>query len=83
MLFGVLKWYLIIMSVYFVIFYFYYMLTASKRDKVFPSLLEVINHIRETKKEPCGFMDGLKFASGVYAIFSALYLFGAFLTGNL
>ena len=80
---NVVKWYLILVSVFFLIYYVRYILTTSRRDKIFPSLLEVINHIRETKKEPCGFMDGLKFASGVYVIFSALYLFGAFLTGNL
>lgn len=83
MFFSIVKWYLIITLVYFVVFYFCYMLTTSRRDKILPSLLEVINHIRETKKEPCGFMDGLKFASGVYAIFAVFYLFVSFLTGNL
>ena len=83
MLFGVLKWYLIIMSVYFVIFYFYYMLTASKRDRIFPSLLEVINHVRETKDDPKGFLHALGFISFIYGIPSAIFALVLLVNGKL
>lgn len=82
MLFSVLKWYLIIMSAYFVIFYFYYMLTASKRDKVFPSLLEVVNHIRETKDNQTDFFGLIIAITVIYGIISAIVLFFALITGK-
>lgn len=83
MLFSVLKWYLIIMSAYFVIFYFYYMLTTSKRDKVFPSLLEVVNHIRETKDNQTDFFGPIIAITVIYGIISAIVLFFALITGKL
>lgn len=83
MLSSVLKWYLIIMSAYFIIFYFYYMLTASKRDKVFPSLLEVVNHIRENKDNQTDFFGPIIAITVIYGIISAIVLFFALITGKL
>lgn len=83
MLSSVLKWYLIIMSAYFVIFYLYYMLTASKRDKVFPSLLEVVNHIRENKDNQTDFFGPIIAITVIYGIISAIVLFFALITGKL
>lgn len=71
------------MSVYFVIFYFYYMLTASKRDRIFPSLLEVINHVRETKDDPKGFLHALGFISFIYGIPSAIFALVLLVNGKL
>nr|DAV20905.1 MAG TPA: hypothetical protein [Caudoviricetes sp.] len=83
MLFSIVKWYFIIMSAYFVIFYFYYTLTASKRDKVFPSLLEVVNYIRESKDNQNDFFGSLIAITAIYGIISAIVLFFALITGKL
>lgn len=83
MFFGIIKWYFIIMSAYFVIFYFYYTLTTSKRDKVFPSLLEVVNHIRENKDNQTDFFGPLIAITVIYGIISAIVLFFALITGKL
>lgn len=83
MLFSIVKWYFIIMSAYFVIFYFYYTLTASKRDKVFPSLLEVVNHIRESNDNQSDFFGPIIAITVIYAIISAIVLFFALITGKL
>lgn len=68
MLFSIIKWYLIIVLSYFVVYYFYYTLTASRRDKIFPSLLEVVNHIRETKDDTRGFLGTLFCITFIYGI---------------
>ena len=83
MLFSVVKWYLIIVPVYFVIFYFYYMFTAPKRDKVFPSLLELVNHVRETKDNQTDFFGPLIAITVIYGIISAIVLFFALIAGKL
>lgn len=83
MFFSIVKWYFIIVSVYFVVFYFCYMLTTSKRDKVFPSLLEVVNHIRENDDNQGNFFSPLVVITIIYSVISALVLFFALITGKL
>lgn len=83
MLFSIVKWYLIVVSVYFVVFYFCYMLTTSKRDRVFPSLLEVVNHIRENDDNQGNFFNPLVVITIIYSVISALVLFASALTGKL
>lgn len=83
MLFSIVRWYFIIISVYFVVFYFCYMLTTSKRDKVFPSLLDVVNHIRESDDNQGNFFGPFIAITVIYAIISAIVLFFALITGKL
>lgn len=83
MLFSIVKWYLIVVFVYFVVFYFCYMLTTSKRDKVFPSLLEVVNHIRENDDNQGNFFSPLVVITVIYGIISAIVLFFSLITGKL
>ena len=83
MLFSIIKWYLIIISACFVVYYFRYILTTSRRDKIFPSLLEVINHIRETKSDPDGFLRGLGFITLIYGVPSAVLAFILLVNGKL
>lgn len=83
MLFSIVKWYLIIIPVYLVVFYFYYMLTTSRRDRLFPSLLDVVNHIRESKDNQTDFFGPLIAITVIYAIVSAIVLFFALITGKL
>lgn len=83
MLFSIVKWYLIIVSIYFVVFYFCYMLTTSKRDKVFPSLLEVVNHIRENDDNQGNFFSPLVAITVIYVIISAIVLFFLSIAGKL
>lgn len=83
MFFSVVKWYLIIIPVYLVVFYFYYMLTTSRRDRLFPSLLDVVNHIRESKDNQADFFGPFIAITVIYAIISAIVLFFALITGKL
>lgn len=83
MLFSIIKWYLIIVSTFFVVYYFYYTLTASRRDKIFPSLLEVINHIRETKNDDGCFLHVLTVISLIYGIPSAILALILLVNGKL
>ena len=83
MLFNIVKWYLIIVSACFVVYYFHYILTAPRRDRIFPSLLEVINRVRETKDDPKGFLHALGFISFIYGIPSAIFALVLLVNGKL
>lgn len=72
---DILKWYFILVSVYFLINYFHFACTTSNRDKIFPSLLEMMNHIRETKRNRDGFIVNLIGFSVFYAIIAPVVAF--------
>lgn len=63
---DIIKWYLITISVYFVFYYLYFATQTSRRDRIFPSLLDLMNYIRDQKYGPGGFTD-------IFACISLLY----------
>lgn len=66
------KWYFVTIFIYFVVYYFYFMLKVPRRDEIFPSLLELVNHIRDQKHGPGGFTDIFACITIVYVIVYAL-----------
>ena len=63
---DIIKWYLITISVYFVFYYLYFATQTSRRDRIFPSLLDLMNYIRDQKYGSGRFMD-------IFACISLLY----------
>ena len=77
-----IKWYFITISVYFIFYYFHFMLKAPERDKIFPSLLELVNYIRDQKHGPGGFTDIFACITIVYVIVGALAAFISVIGGK-
>lgn len=79
---NIIKWYLIAISVYLVFYYFYFALKTERRDRIFPSLLDLVNYIRDQKYGPGGFGDIFACISIVYGLFALVYGIVVFLSGG-
>lgn len=72
---DIIKWYLIVVSIYFLLYYFHFACTTARRDKIFPSLLETMNHIRETKDSTDGFICTFIWVTVWYVVVYAFVVF--------
>ena len=80
---NIIKWYLMLISIYFICYYFYFATKTERRDKIFPSLLDLMNYIRETKNDPDGFLRALGFITLIYSVPSAVLAFVLLVNGKL
>lgn len=79
---NIIKWYLILISVYFICYYFYFATKTERRDRIFPSFLDLMNYIRDQKYGPGGFGDIFACISILYGIFAIAYGIATFLSGG-
>lgn len=69
----IIKQYLITISVYSVSYCLYSAIQVSRRNRVFPSLHDLMDYIRDQKYGPNGFKDIFVYISLAYGCFAIWY----------